>query len=469
MDTPLDYLREHSQDNWLLGYDLVEFLSLTEALVREFANLIPQKILLVESEPIPFLASFIAACSTNHHVFLGNPAWGSLEWQQVFDLVQPNIVWGNCEVAQQIYTNKCQLEHQITVEKLTGSLIMISTGGTSGKIRFVMHTWETLIASVQGFQEYFQLKEVNSICVLPLFHISGLMQFIRSFTSGGQFLILPFQELKTGKWYNFDPTTFFISLVPTQLQSLLSNSSLTTWLSHCQTVLLGGAPAWFELFEKARFNHIKLAPTYGMTETASQIATLKPESFLNGNNSSGKILPHAKVIICQEKGKVLNSHQTGLIAIQSSSLALGYYPEPFPESGIFYPDDIGFLDFEGHLNIVGRSSDKIITGGENVYPCEVEAVIKDTDLVLDVSVIGLPDSYWGQIIVAVYTPRQSNISSQQIKHAIEGKLSRYKLPKIWIPVETLPRNEQGKVNRKLLEEIAISRVSIQPSCRQGTK
>ena len=459
MDKPLDYLRKHSQDNWLLGYDLVEFLSLTEALVREFTNLIPQKVLLAESDPISFLASFIAACSTEHHVFLGNPAWGSSEWQQVFDLVQPNIVWGNCEVAKQIYTNKYQFEPQISVEKPTGSLIMIPTGGTSGKIRFVMHLWETLMASVQGFQEYFQLKEVNSICVLPLFHISGLMQFIRSFTSGGQFLILPFQELKAGKWYNFDPKRFFISLVPTQLQSLLSNSTLTTWLSHCQTVLLGGAPAWPELFEKARFNNIKLAPTYGMTETASQIATLKPESFLNGKNSSGQILPHAKVTICQEKGKVLTSQQTGLIAIHSSSLFLGYYPDAFPESRIFYPDDIGFLDFEGHLNIVGRSSDKIITGGENVYPCEVEAVIRASNLVLDVSVIGLPDSYWGQIIVAVYTPCQSNISSQKIKQAIEGKLSRYKLPKIWIPVDIVPRNEQGKVNRLLLEEIAISKVN----------
>jgi len=456
MDTPLDYLRQHSKNNWLLGYDSLEFLSLTEALFQEFANPIPQKILLAESDPIYFLASFIAACSRGHHVFLGNPAWGSSEWQQVFDLVQPNIVWGDCEAAQQLYITQCQSDNQISVVNQTNSLIMIPTGGTSGKIRFAMHTWQTLTFAAQGFREFFQLNAVNSICVLPLFHVSGLMQFIRSFTSAGQLLIVPFKDLKAGKLHNFEPRSFFISLVPTQLQYILSDSTLTIWLSQCQTVLLGGAPAWSELFEKARFYNIKLAPTYGMTETAAQIATLKPESFKSGNNSSGQILPHVKVISCKEKGEFLCSNQTGRIAIQSSSLALGYYPEPFPESGIFYPDDIGFFDNKGNLNIVCRSSDKIITGGENVYPCEVEDIIRNTELVQDISVIGLPDNYWGQIIAAVYTPLEANISSQKIQEAIEGKLSCYKLPKIWIPVDIIPRNEQGKVNRKHLYEIATS-------------
>jgi O-succinylbenzoic acid--CoA ligase len=218
---------------------------------------------------------------------------------------------------------------------------------------------------------------------------------------------------------------------------------------------VGGAPTWPELLEKARFYQIKLAPTYGMTETASQIATLKPESFLSGNNSNGQVLPHAQVKICTEAGKFLDPKQTGRIAIQSSSLALGYYPELFPESGIFYTDDLGFLDVEGNLNIIGRSSEKIVTGGENVFPCEVEAVIRATNLVIDVAVIGIPDRYWGQIITAVYIPDNPNISSQQIQAAIEGKLTRFKQPKLWITIESMPRNEQGKINRKLLQQLVI--------------
>ncbi len=330
---------------------------------------------------------------------------------------------------------------------------MIPTGGSSGKIRFAMHTWQTLMASVQGFREYFQLREVNSICVLPLYHISGLMQFMRSFSSGDRFLILPFKELKSGKLTNFDPQEFFISLVPTQLQTILNDSHLTAWLSRCYTVLLGGAPAWDELLEKARFHNIRLAPSYGMTETASQIATLNPASFLNGNKGIYQILPHVNLKICNEKGKCLDSQQTGFIAISSPSLALGYYPEPFSSSGVFYPDDIGFLDEEGVLQIIGRSSDKIITGGENVFPCEIETAIRSTGRVKDVFVVGKADNYWGQIVSAVYVPTNLDISPQQLRQALIGKIAHFKIPKLWLKIKEIPRNEQGKINRQQIQEL----------------
>jgi O-succinylbenzoic acid--CoA ligase len=184
--------------------------------------------------------------------------------------------------------------------------IMIPTGGSSGKIKFAIHTWDTLMASVRGFTQYFQLNKVNSFCVLPLYHVSGLMQFMRSFTTGGKLAILPFKELDSSQIYNIEPSEFFISLVPTQLQRLLEKPDLITWLSQFETVLLGGAPAWNELLEKARFYRIRLAPTYGMTETASQIATVKPDDFLNGKISSGQTLPHAQITICNQKGEVLN-------------------------------------------------------------------------------------------------------------------------------------------------------------------
>lgn len=465
MALPLEHLRKRFTDNWLLGYNSQELLCLTETLYQKLADYPGKNILLVEANPIRFLASFIAACSTNNHVFLANPTWGALEWQQVFELVKPDIILGNCEYAQQYNISS---PNQSLPENQTNSLIMIPTGGSSGKIRFTMHTWHTLMASVQGFREYFSVSEVNSICVLPLYHVSGLMQFMRSFTSGGKLLILPFQELKTGKLANFDPTDFFISLVPTQLQYLLSESNFTAWLSRCQTVLLGGAPAWSDLLAKARFHYIKLAPSYGMTETASQIATLKPESFLSGNNSSYQILPHAKVKICHETGECLSAQQIGQIVIECSSLALGYYPALFTESGIFYPDDLGFLDAAGNLNIVGRSSNKIITGGENVFPNEVEAAIISTNLVTDVAVIGKDDSYWGQIIAAIYVPANPHISIQEIKQAIDGKLTRFKLPKLWIPINIMPRNEQGKVNRQQLQRL-ISKTSLQTSIFQDQR
>jgi len=365
--------------------------------------------------------------------------------------VKPDLILGQITVREG-GIRSCSSEF-LEIDQLP--LIMIPTGGSSGKIRFAMHTWETLTASVQGFQQYFELEQINSFCVLPLYHVSGLMQFMRSFTTGGKLAIQPFKELETGQKYDIKPEEFFISLVPTQLQRLLQNPDTANWLSRFHTVLLGGAPAWPELLATARKYQIKLALTYGMTETASQIATLKPEDFLAGNNSSGQILPHAKITIRSTKGEILCYNQVGNITINAKSLALGYYPDRFDEREYLQLDDLGFFDENNYLNIVGRNSDKIITGGENVFPAEVEAAIKSTNLVADVSVIGLLDKHWGQVVTAIYVPANSEVTVTALQAAITDKLSKFKYPKNWILVEKLPRNSQEKVNRDQLQEIAI--------------
>lgn len=466
----LDYLKNFNND-WLVGDDNHEFSCLAEQLYLELVQLgqqEPPTIILAQSDPIRFMAGFIAACAAGCPVFLCNPNWVKHEWQQVFELVQPNIIWSDCpEIKQQegypiqnlIFPtplNKGEPKIQ-PIQNLKSKIqnrIMIPTGGSSGKVRFAIHTWETLIASVQGMREYFQLQQINSFCVLPLYHVSGLMQFIRSFTTNGKFVNISFKALESGEIPDVEPSRFFISLVPTQLQRLLENPTFANWLSEFQTVLLGGAPAWLELLEQARNYGIRLALTYGMTETASQIVTLKPEDFLNGYNNCGKVLPHAKVSIISPTNQIVDTNQTGIVSIQSKSLALGYYPNLFSQPEELKLDDLGFFDDKGYLNIIGRNSNKIITGGENVHPNEVEAAIKGTNLVKDVCVIGVSDRTWGQVVTAIYVPSNMSVTPATIKAAIADKLSKFKQPKRWISLNNLPRNSQGKINRLRLQEIA---------------
>ncbi|MBN3939266.1 MAG: 2-succinylbenzoate--CoA ligase [Nostoc sp.] len=455
MERPLDCLNNLTQDDWLIGYNSRQLNQIAQELYLEITQLsacgTPPKIILAEREPVRFLAGFIAACAANCPVFLCNPDWGTQEWQQVFDLVQPDIILGMCNREWGIGNGN---NYQYPMPYAPCPMIMIPTGGSSGQIKFAIHTWETLIASVQGFTEYFQLKQVNSFCMLPLYHVSGLMQFLRSFITAGKLAIQPFKAVESSQILNIKQSEFFISLVPTQLQRLLQNPELTEWLSQFNTVLLGGAPAWNELLEKARFHRIRLAPTYGMTETASQIATLKPDDFLSGKMSSGQTLPHAKVTIRNQQGEILNSNQIGNITIHAQSIALGYYPITRENHDIFQVDDLGFLDDQGHLNIVGRNSDKIITGGENLYPVEIESAIQATQMVADICVIGIPDKHWGQVLTAIYIPKQSNTSALNIQTLLKDKLSKFKIPKYWIPQQNLPRNSQGKINRQQLQQIA---------------
>ena len=120
----------------------------------------------------------------------------------------------------------------------------------------------------------------------------------------------------------------------------------------------------------------------------------------------------------------------------------------------FVVDDIGFLDSQDYLHIIGRNSDKIITGGENIYPLEIETAIRKTQMVTDVCVIGITDKYWGQALTAIYVPKDENISHREIQTQLKNQLSKFKIPKHWISLAKLPRNNQGKINRQQLQKIA---------------
>ncbi len=416
----------------------------------------PLTLVIAEAEPINFLASFLAGLILNTTVVLGNPRWVEAEWQKVLQMLQPDLVLG-------VYPDLSISPRTSDSPALPDSdqgLILVPTGGSSGNLRFVVHTLQTLSASVQGFQAHFQLTQVNTCCVLPVHHVSGLMQFMRSLLTGGQFLAFPFKDLESGRVPTFDPADFWISLVPTQLQKLF-HQERHSWLSQFQGVLMGGAPAWPSLLAEARHAQIPLALTYGMTETAAQVATLHPQDFLQGTENCGRMLPHLQFSF--EPGNQTQSlaeERSPAIAklrIQGASLALGYFTElgfeAFPPVGLL-TDDLGYLDAAGYLHVVGRDSCKIITGGENVFPAEVEAAIYDTGLVKEVCVIGVEDQYWGQVVTAIYIPGLENVSVERIQAAIASQMTRYKQPKQWIPVQALPRNAQGKVNLEALKTLA---------------
>ncbi len=468
----LTQLKKCTEKNWLWNYDAEagnrhlllpnrssqELYELTQTRLQQLLPLIAKnqeklKVVIVEPNPIKFLAAFLAGVIAEVDLFLCDRHWQQQEWQQVFSLVQPDLIFANSAIQDLITKVRTTASNSITqkFDLPEQSLIMIPTGGTSGQIRFAMHTWSTLTASVAGFCAYFNCQTIDSCCTLPLYHVSGLMQFIRSLITQGNLVLYPYKVVKTNQ-ISFNKQDYFISLVPTQLQFLLE--TIPTWIKEFKTVLLGGAPASRSLLDLARKYNIALSPTYGMTETASQVVTLKPEDFLAGNNSSGQVLPHAKIIIEPEINSS-SDNKIGLIKISSTSLCLGYYPQLFNSSQSFATDDLGYLEKNRYLYLVGRNSHKIITGGENVFPTEVEAAICSTKLVKDVCVIGLPDAQWGQVVTAIYVPLETEPNLALIKQQIQFQLAKYKQPKNWIKIDSLPRNDRGKINYPAVTAIAL--------------
>jgi o-succinylbenzoate---CoA ligase len=411
------------QAGWLIGNDGAGIIDRSERLVSEFRQTRPKFSSIATADPSDFIANLMAGTRLGIPIFLGNPRWGTMEWAQVARL-----------------TAQVQPQHR--------HLIMIPTGGSSGQIKFVTHNWQTLSAAVWGFREFYKLAAINSICTLPLYHVSGLMQLCRSLLTDGELLIIDFLQLCSEANIPLDRIEierYFISLVPTQLAKLLDMD--IQWLARLQTILLGGAPPSSELLTRARTANLPIALTYGMTETASQIASLKPAEFLAGNDSCGVVLPHAQIEIMsagdRDRTSILKD-EIGALRIRAKSLMLGYFPE-LNLPAYFEPDDIGICDRQGYLTILGRNSNKIITGGENVFPIEVVNAIMATGLVADAWVLGVADRYWGQAVTAIYVSKDLPVSADILASAIAGKISNYKIPKHWIAVAKIPRNPLGKI------------------------
>ncbi|WP_446682197.1 AMP-binding protein [Cyanobacterium sp. HL-69] len=403
-------------------------------------------IFLSTNNPNKFISVFFASILTKSSIFLLNPHWQKRELEQVYQIVKPNLVFtdsdnhnnhkqfllllkrvkdGNILTTNEDIENHCYPSERI----------MIPTGGTSGKVKFAIHTWLTLTNSAMGFYEFWQEEKINSFCCLPLYHVSGLMQIIRTFMTKGTLEIYDYSLLKKEVPLN-NYQDFFISLVPTQLKFFLENNP--NWLIPFKTVLVGGNSTPQDLQNLCHNYQINLALTYGMTETASGVTILSPDNFLNGKKSSGKVLPHAEINIEKKE------EQTGKITIKSTSLFKGYYPHS-QDYSYFETDDLGYLDQENYLHIVGRNSRKIISGGENIYPSEIEELIRETGLVKDIVILGKKDSYWGQVICALYVPMSENIIDS-IKNKLRSHISHYKIPKVWYEMDSIPRNAQGKID-----------------------
>ncbi|NJN62720.1 MAG: AMP-binding protein [Coleofasciculaceae cyanobacterium RL_1_1] len=326
-----------------------------------------KRVAILVADPWECLVSAIAAHTLGCDLFLCDPGWSNAERTDVFAQIHPAVTVHDRILArssdQRIATSRrIIVERSLTDPHITSNTVTpqinqltrhpdrdpywtIPTGGTSGRIRFACHTWRTLTASAIGVRDFFQRDRLNSFCCLPVFHVSGLAQFIRAIVSGGRLALTQPAALRPDQTPpDRDLRSFWLSLVPTQLQRLIDRPDWLTWLQQFDVIFLGGAPAWVELLDTARSQGLRLAPTFGMTETASQVATLHPNDFLAGRTGCGRVLPHADLTILtispsshvtqnltqnliQSPVNISSEppRNTGLITIRARSLFHGYY------------------------------------------------------------------------------------------------------------------------------------------------
>ncbi len=382
-------------------------------------------VLISESEPVRFMAAFGQAAANRGNVFLCDPRWSQSEREQLAALAR-----------------LAKAESEKRKSENRHGWLMIASGGTSGRLKFARHDQDTLSAAVDGFSAHFDVSRVNAVGVLPLHHVSGLMAWIRCALTGGRFIASNWPEIEAGRRPAMgDGGEWFLSLVPTQLQRLLAQPETIGWLRRFRAVFLGGGPAWPALLERAAEARVPLAPSYGLTETAAMVATLQPREFLAGARSSGATMPHARIDVTGE----------GTLRIAGESVFRGYFPEWRTERN-FTTDDLGCIDGLGHVQVMGRRDGIIITGGKKVQPAEVETALRATGEFDDVAVLGVPDSEWGEMVVACYPAAARAPDLARVAEALAVQLAPPARPKRYVALAEWPRNAQGKLNRTLLAE-----------------
>jgi O-succinylbenzoic acid--CoA ligase len=368
-----------------------------------------------DPDPARFMASFAEAVQGVANVFLANPAWRGAERAELARLS------GMESSAEEGW-------------------LMIPSGGAGGRLKFARHDGGTIAAAVEGFRSHFGMEHVNSVGVLPLNHVSGFMAWMRSLMTGGTYLPWSWKDAEAGRFPAELPPDCCLSLVPTQLQRLISSADSVAWLRKFRVIFLGGGPSWESLVEEGARLGLPLSTSYGATETAAMVAALKPEQFAAGVRGCGSPLPHAAIEIVD-----------GVIRVRGESVYRGYFPEVRAERS-WTSGDYGQFD-NGSLRILGRMDDLIVTGGKKVSPAEVEAALMASGEFSDVAVVGLPDAEWGQSVVACH-PKDERPPRPDAIQAALADLESFKRPKRYAVVSPWPRNPQGKINRAELIRLA---------------
>ncbi|CEI81516.1 MULTISPECIES: o-succinylbenzoate--CoA ligase [Oceanobacillus] len=335
--------------------------------------------------------------------------------------------------------------------ELSDVFTMMYTSGTSGFPKAVQHTyenhWWSATSSSLNFGKH---NDDKWLIPLPLFHVSGLSTMLKGIIYGMPIYLLEKFDVEDVHDAIMNKEVTIASVVTVMLQRLVSYLGESSYPESFRCMLLGGGPAPESLLQQTKAKQIPVFQSYGMTETASQIVTLSPRDALRKVGSAGKPLFPAQLKI---RGQQAN--EVGEILVKGPMVTPGYYNRPEANeksflNGWLATGDVGYLDEEGFLYVVDRRSDLIISGGENIYPSEIENILLQIEGIREAGVTGLTDKEWGEIPVA-FVVTDKMITKEEILSFLKDKLARYKHPKEIHYMDQLPRNAANKLVRQALK------------------
>ncbi|OZM58374.1 long-chain fatty acid--CoA ligase [Lottiidibacillus patelloidae] len=336
---------------------------------------------------------------------------------------------------------------------------IIYTGGTTGKPKGVVLTHQNIHCNAVNTVVSWQLKDSDTTAVfLPMFHTGGLNALaIPILLIGGTVVLTKKFEPTTAIRMLNDYKCTIALLVPTMYHLIVKTSAFShTSFPTMHTFLSGGAPCPLTIYREFEKKGLSFKEGYGLTEAGPNNFYISPKDALKKRGSVGKPMLYNEVKLIADDGKDVQSSEVGEIIIRGGHVFSHYWNNENATSatlvnGWLHTGDLARKDEEGYYYIVGRKKEMIITGGENVFPLEIEHILSQHDAVDEVAIIGLPDEKWGEVVTAIIVPSAEKVLSiEEVQKYCAEKLGKYKVPKKVVFTEKMPKTDVGKIDKKAI-------------------
>ena len=342
-------------------------------------------------------------------------------------------------------------------------VLLVYTSGTTGRAKGALHTQAGLLANARASHwAHGFVPGDRVLSTLPLFHVGGLcIQTLPALLAGVEVVLHP----------RFDPSAWLAEMhdsrptlslmVPATLRAVFEHPRWAdTSLACLRGVMAGSSTVPLAYLQTLHARGVPVGQVYGTTETGPVSVVLRLPEAMAREGASGWPQPEAEVKLIDAQGREVGQGETGEVCIRAANLMRGYWNAEGQagvglQDGWFHSGDLGERAADGCLTIVGRSKDMIISGGENIYPAEIENLLVTLPGVSECAVLGLPDARWGEVPVAVLV-RSADAAGQALDEAqvlahLEARIARFKLPRRVVWLAQLPKSALGKVQKPALQ------------------